>query len=189
MSLTVSVLPVPAGPAGAPPRYIPSACERVLVAVVELDVSDGDARHLVVGAPVEPHLLRPLEVAHVAELPLGQLVEDVALVYVHRDERLELLASPRAVRAQIGVWLQIHRDHVVQARHVLAVRRIEDRLLRLGAEDGVLAVERPDEVDPEQTYLRHEQESSAQVFSRAKFPAHTREHAYKAVRVHWGREV
>ena len=107
----------------------------VLVAVVELDVGDGDLGDLLVVAPVEARLLRPLEVVRVLDLLLDDLVEDVALVHVDGDL---VLVRPLAVPHQL-VRLEVHRDEVVEP--LLALRR-RARLLRLAAVEGVRQVDR-----------------------------------------------
>ena len=90
----------------------------VLVLVREVRVGDGDdaravVRRLVgaVVAPVEPRLLRPLEVVGVLDLLALEAVEhllgDVLLVHVDRHERLDLLpvhlGSTRVIQRRLNV--------------------------------------------------------------------------------------
>ena len=126
----------------------------VLVVVLEVDVGDGDLGVVEVVPPVEARLLLPLKVLGVLDPLLLDFLEDILLVDVDEDHGLHLAASPLAKLAQVHVRPHIDPDQLVQPLEVLLDGRLHDALLRFGAEQRVLGVEGPLELDPNERHLR-----------------------------------
>ena len=126
----------------------------VLVAVVKVDVGDGDQRDVLVVLEVEARLLLPLKVVGILDLGLDHVGKHVALVHVDQDHRLDLGARPLAMLQEVLVGQQVERDQVVQPLLVLLVGGVHDPLDRLRLVERVLAVEGPLELDADQRHLR-----------------------------------
>lgn len=107
-----------------------------------------DEEHVGVLDEVEARLLEPLEVAGRADLAvLADVVEDVALVHVDGDERLEFGALDRR---EIARRL---RDEQVQEAEERLVRLLHDLPVVLGVLQRLRRVARPDQLDAQDAHL------------------------------------
>ena len=92
-----------------------------LVLVVEVHVGDADLGLLLLLLEVEPRLLQPLELVDALDVHPAQLVEDVPLVHVHRDQRLELrpLHLRQVLHCLADQGVQDVQELVVRVAHYL----------------------------------------------------------------------
>ncbi len=121
---------------------------------MEVDVGDRDLGGVVVKVPIEACLLLPLEVLDVFHAEPFDVDEDVALVHIDDDHRLDLLARPLAKVAELLVRAHVDGDEVGEALLVLLVGGLDDALLSLGAIERVLRVGGPLELDADERNLR-----------------------------------